>query len=517
MRAALVSSVTLTLLSMQGCDDRAPGVTSTTTRSTTPKPTPASTADKVAAAVQPVMDMLALKYNVSFQVGFADAADASSVGLAAGCQDIWTGAKLEASMPIPLGSATKPWTAVRVLQAVERGALQLEDAAELWVDPPLRRLHNLTMAKLYGESASRIRILDLLGMTSGLEEYDDAWLQKWSMDHDTEDVAPHVYLEGAARSPAVCVPRNCTYYAGTNYVLLGFALVELDGVYSWQEMDQMAAIPSNLRKRYKDTTFPKNGRCLEYAVSHSYVELGDGNTTVFDDLWYNSCLNGWTMGNIASTAEDMSKFFVDLVEGPQHSDGLLSSSSLKQMMDFHGPVVNWWCVGPRGPGSCKYGLGLERDSDLMDWFGWYLKNGSAAEAARLIGHNGQDWGSGAAPCGYNAQYHFGFCIARTSQTGLNCSLDSESNSLWIFESTLRIYDAVMSVVGGPRFDLSIIPEASLATNRTCTFRKVKSGKPSPNTQRQFHQRVIQTLEARLPAGLKSTPLDFEPAVFEFEA
>ena len=38
---------------------------------------------------------------------------------------------------------------------------------------------------------------------------------------------------------------------------------------------------------------------------------------VFEDLLYDSCLNGWTMGNIASSAVDLATFFFDLFTLPK--------------------------------------------------------------------------------------------------------------------------------------------------------------------------------------------------------
>ena len=43
--------------------------------------------------------------------------------------------------------------------------------------------------------------------------------------------------------------------------------------------------------------------------------------------------------------------------------------------------------------------------------------------ARVMGHPGEDWGSGCSPCGYNQKYDFGICIAYTSVVGMNCSGD----------------------------------------------------------------------------------------------
>lgn len=38
-------------------------------------------------------------------------------------------------------------------------------------------------------------------------------------------------------------------------------------------------------------------------------------------------------------------------------------------------------------------------------------------------HGGMDYGSGAAPTGYNRKYDFGFSVAIGGATGSNCSFD----------------------------------------------------------------------------------------------
>merc|ERR1712070_1079685 len=64
-------------------------------------------------------------------------------------------------------------------------------------------------------------------------------------------------------------------------------------------------------------------------------------------------------------------------------------------------------------------------------------------------------GSGCSPCGYNEAYEFGICLGYNSLTGMNCDMDWRMNSNAITEATCKIYDAVLSVVGGPRLDCRI--------------------------------------------------------------
>ena len=75
-------------------------------RAAASRPTPA----EVRAAVAPVLDSAARLYNVSFSVGWADGLVDEAIGIEAGFPEG------TARTLVPVGSSTKPWTAVAVLQ-----------------------------------------------------------------------------------------------------------------------------------------------------------------------------------------------------------------------------------------------------------------------------------------------------------------------------------------------------------------------------------------------------------------
>jgi CubicO group peptidase (beta-lactamase class C family) len=75
--------------------------------------------------VQPVLDQQAQLFNASVTFGFADGN--GTLGLAAGIDDIFKGTPMTPDTMIPAGSVTKTWTAVAIMQAVEKGLLSLDD------------------------------------------------------------------------------------------------------------------------------------------------------------------------------------------------------------------------------------------------------------------------------------------------------------------------------------------------------------------------------------------------------
>ena len=71
------------------------------------------------------------------------------------------------------GSGTKPFVAAAVLKLVEAGVVGLDDAAGPWIDPALDALApGATFGKLFGAAAAKVTLRMLLGMRSGVADFD---------------------------------------------------------------------------------------------------------------------------------------------------------------------------------------------------------------------------------------------------------------------------------------------------------------------------------------------------------
>ena len=71
---------------------------------------------------------------------------------------IWSKRGLQPEDLIPLGSVTKSWTAVMVLQAVERGRLSLDEPAFTHIDRVMQRLWRSSMRQLWGEEVEKVKV-----------------------------------------------------------------------------------------------------------------------------------------------------------------------------------------------------------------------------------------------------------------------------------------------------------------------------------------------------------------------
>ena len=74
-----------------------------------------------------------------------------------------------------LGSGTKPFVAVRVMQLAEAGTINLDDPMHLHGDPILTRMGLDSLATLFNgdQRIQQSTVRDFLGMVSGAGDYND--------------------------------------------------------------------------------------------------------------------------------------------------------------------------------------------------------------------------------------------------------------------------------------------------------------------------------------------------------
>ena len=142
----------------------------------------------------------------------------------------------------------------------------------------------------------------------------------------------------------------------------------LQGLPQWRSWDQKTVIPASERPLYNETLFMKGGRCRDHpSVASQYgtrLEVVDGYTTmveaVFDYRSY-SCLNGWSMGNVAASGHDFAMFFRDLFAPSSAVRQQLVKPETAAAMQNFSKLVNPWCPG------CYYGLGTFQENQYEGW------------------------------------------------------------------------------------------------------------------------------------------------------
>lgn len=212
----------------------------------------------------------------------------------------------------------------------------------------------------------------------------------------------------------------------------------------------------------------------------------------FLDMWRYSCANGFGMGNIASTGGDLAAFYYHLFHGGggggggaravKHNTMALSVESVNEMLAFKGELGDWCSSESRAlTGSgCGYGLGLIGNQQVyrkassrtssstrtrtLESTNQHTKATAAAKLhdprtinfpsptpgfSILLGHEGQDWGSGAPLCGYDSEHNFGICLlATTSGPGMNASESLATNQIASAWTACQMYSAALVAVAG---------------------------------------------------------------------
>ena len=123
------------------------------------------------------------RYNTSFQLGIAFDGG-KHFDIVAGIDDHATKSLMKEDTLIPMGSATKIYTAIAIMQLYEKGLVDIDRPVHEIVDPFLQRTNSTTLLELWGgdETINRVTVRELMGMRGCLSDYDDQALQNFVLD-----------------------------------------------------------------------------------------------------------------------------------------------------------------------------------------------------------------------------------------------------------------------------------------------------------------------------------------------
>lgn len=244
----------------------------------------------------------------------------------AGVGNLATGAKVPVDGQVRIGSNTKAFTAVVVLQLVGEGKVGLDVPVDTYL-PGLVRGD--------GIDGRRITVRELLQHTSGLPDYvddiDDGAL--WGRYFEPRDL-----VDIALRHRADFAPGAEFGYSSTNYVLAGLIVQKVTGRPLAEEINRRIIDRIGLRHTY----FPAPGdRSIREPHPEGYLEEPAGSPLrEFTEMDPSA---GWAAGQMISTNSDLDEFFIALLGGR-----LLPAAQLAQMRT----------TVPMGVGDVRYGLGI---------------------------------------------------------------------------------------------------------------------------------------------------------------
>ncbi|WP_424886861.1 serine hydrolase domain-containing protein [Streptomyces sp. XH2] len=217
---------------------------------------------------------------------------------------------------VRIGSITKTFTAVVVLQLVGEGKIGLGDSVE-------SHLPGLVRGK--GIDGQKITVRQLLQHTSGLPDYEE---------DVTDDIlerrylSPRDALDVALKHEAVFAPgtKGEWGYSSTNYLVAGLIVQKVTGRPLAEQIDQRVIQPIGLRNTY----FPAPG---ETTIRERHPRGYRQGTTDADlrDVTEIDPSASWAGGAMVSTTSDLNRFFSELLKGEGEGNRLLEEDQLKQM------------------------------------------------------------------------------------------------------------------------------------------------------------------------------------------
>ncbi|MFG1717274.1 serine hydrolase domain-containing protein [Micromonospora chalcea] len=221
----------------------------------------------------------------------------------AGVGDLRTGAGIPRDARVRIGSNTKTFTAVVVLQLVGEGRIDLDATVERYLPG---------MVRANGNDGRRITVRQLLQQTSGLPDYDEVVFSEAQdlVDRRSDYFDPRRLLDEALTQSRRFPPGQRWEYSNTNFVLAGLIVERVTKRPVGEEITRRIIEPLRLR----DTYWPQTGeQDLPGRLPRGYVAVEPGAPWV--DVTRMDPSLGWAAGQLVSTPSDLRTFFEALLAG----------------------------------------------------------------------------------------------------------------------------------------------------------------------------------------------------------
>ncbi len=239
-----------------------------------------------------------------------------------------TGHPVTGQTPFILGSTTKSFTALAIMQLAEAGKIDLEAPAQRYV--PWFRVADPSQS-------STITVRHLLHQTSGLSEVTGR--QHWA-DSDLSEGAIERGVRGLATARLSRRPGTAWEYSNANYWTLGMIVQQVTGQSYETYVQEHIFAPLQMRQSF---TSQEDARKHGMAVGHRYWF----GLPVAAELPYNRVT--LPSGYLISSAEDLTHYLIAQVNrGTYAGTPVVSPAGVAEM---HRPAVR------QGDGATSYAMG----------------------------------------------------------------------------------------------------------------------------------------------------------------
>lgn len=252
-----------------------------------------------------------------------------SAGVAVGKGSLETGQAPPMDGEVRVGSNTKTFVAVVVMQMVQEGKVGLDEPIETYLPGLIRG---------EGIDASRITVRQLLQHTSGLPDFDETLFGTTDVFQSRYHyVTPRDVLDSALSKPAQFEPGTQWKYTNTNYIVLGMLVERVSQRPVGEQIGQRIVKKLGLSHTYFPAPGEEKIRGTHPRGYHLSAEGKLEDITEMDPAW------GWAAGAMVSTPSELNTFFQAVFDGR-----LLTQASIQEMKK--GVDI--------GSGGRVYGLGL---------------------------------------------------------------------------------------------------------------------------------------------------------------
>jgi len=251
---------------------------------------------KASSALQDLVDQQVKEQDILGMAMAVRLADGTVIGKASGYSDPAGEEAWSVDTVSAIGSVTKTFTAVVIMQLVEEGKLSLDDTIDTWFPEQ--------------PNGDKITVRMLLSHTSGLANYisgENVMEGKWTREWAPMDLVAEANKSGPVGEPG----SSDAHYSNTNYVLLGLIVGEVNG-NSWaQEVEARIIEPLDL----KDTTFLSTEGVWGGIMVEGYAKTPDGYISALELPWYPHPSAVWSAGEVVTTVSDLMTFASALFDG----------------------------------------------------------------------------------------------------------------------------------------------------------------------------------------------------------
>jgi CubicO group peptidase (beta-lactamase class C family) len=243
---------------------------------------------------------------------------------------------MQPDMVFRIGSITKQFTAIAILQLMEQGKLSLQDDITKYIPD-------------YPTQAYKITIENLLTHTSGIKSYTNVpEFMKYIMD----DLKPEEVIDKFKNLPMEFAPGTKWNYNNSGFFLLGYIIEKVSGMKYQDYIEQNLFKPAGMT----NSLYGSNRKIIK---NRAYPYQPDGDSTVNAD--YMSMLLPYSAGSLMSTVEDLYKWNRALI-----SDKLVKKENLEKawteykLSDGKGTHYGygWFLNQVQGSQSIEHGGGI---------------------------------------------------------------------------------------------------------------------------------------------------------------